>query len=68
MVALSQGAHGTVELGTYAAGSGLADAGVVSGRGMTREAALGKLHALLGAGLDRAAAAEWIDRNLCEEL
>lgn len=68
VVALSQGARGMVELGTYAAGSGLADAGVISGRGMTREAALGKLHALLGAGLDRAAAAEWIGRNLCEEL
>jgi L-asparaginase len=68
VVALSQGARGTVELGTYAAGSGLADAGVISGRGMTREAALGKLHSLLGCGLERAAVAEWIGRNLCEEL
>ncbi|MNJ82410.1 L-asparaginase 1 [compost metagenome] len=35
----------------YAAGSRLREAGVLSGGGMTREAAFGKLQALLGSQL-----------------
>ncbi|MNG27960.1 L-asparaginase 1 [compost metagenome] len=59
--------HGHVEFGVYAAGSKLAGAGLVSGGGMTREAALGKLFALLGAGLDQAATEHWFALDLCGE-
>lgn len=51
VVAITQCHEGGVELDVYEAGSRLRDAGVLSGAGMTREAAFGKLHALLGAGL-----------------
>lgn len=68
LLAITQCQQGGVELDVYAAGSKLRGAGVISGHGMTREAAFGKLHALLGAGLP----AEEIDRllecDLCGEL
>ena len=51
VVAITQCHEGGVELDVYEAGSRLRGAGVLSGAGMTREAAFGKLHALLGAGL-----------------
>jgi len=51
VVAVTQCHEGGVELDVYEAGSRLRGAGVLSGAGMTREAAFGKLHALLGAGL-----------------
>src|SRR3990167_6388264 len=54
LAAISQCPHGHVEFGVYAAGSQLAATGLVSAGGMTREAALGKLFALLGAGLAQA--------------
>ncbi|MDH0059379.1 asparaginase, partial [Stutzerimonas stutzeri] len=54
--------------GVYAAGSALRDAGLVSGGGMTREAALGKLFALLAAGLDQAQVEHWFCRDLCGEM
>ena len=51
VVAVTQCHEGGVQLDVYEAGSRLRDAGVLSGGGMTREAAFGKLHALIGAGL-----------------
>lgn len=67
IVAISQCPEGSVVFDTYAAGSRLRDTGLVSGGGMTREAALGKLFALLGAGLDVQAAEQWFALDLCGE-
>lgn len=67
IVAISQCPQGSVMFDTYAAGSRLRDAGLVSAGGMTREAALGKLFALLGAGLDVATAQHWFALDLCGE-
>ncbi|MDA7086882.1 asparaginase [Pseudomonas sp. SA3-5] len=67
LAAVSQCAHGHVEFGVYAAGSKLASAGLVSAGGMTREAALGKLFALLGAGLSQAETEHWFALDLCGE-
>jgi hypothetical protein len=51
----------------YEAGRRLRTAGVLSGGGMTREAALGKLH-LAGTGLDNAEVRRLIELVLCSEL
>ena len=67
IVAISQCPEGSVVFDTYAAGSRLRDTGVVSAGGMTREAALGKLFALLGAGLDIDTAEHWFALDLCGE-
>ncbi|WP_342650360.1 asparaginase [Pseudomonas sp. REB1044] len=67
IVAISQCPEGAVVFDTYAAGSRLRDTGLVSGGGMTREAALGKLFALLGAGLDVKTAERWFALDLCGE-
>ena len=67
LAAISQCPQGHVEFGIYAAGSQLASTGLVSGGGMTREAALGKLFALLGAGLDQAEVEHWFALDLCGE-
>ncbi|WP_027907537.1 asparaginase [Pseudomonas taiwanensis] len=67
IVAISQCPEGSVVFDTYAAGNKLRGAGLVSGGGMTREAALGKLFALLGAGLDADAAEQWFALDLCGE-
>ena len=67
LAAISQCMHGHVEFGVYAAGSRLASAGLVSGGGMTREAALGKLFALLGTGLEQAEVERWFALDLCGE-
>jgi L-asparaginase len=66
--AISQCAEGHIEFGVYAAGSQLAATGLVSGGGMTREAALTKLFALLGAGLTPAEVEHWFALDLCGEL
>ncbi len=68
LAAISQCAQGHVQFGVYAAGSRLAEAGLVSCGGMTREAALGKLFALLGAGLTQAEVEHWLARDLCGEM
>ena len=52
VVAITQCHEGGVDLDMYEAGSRLRSVGVLSGAGMTREAAFGKLHALIGAGLE----------------
>ena len=67
LAAISQCPHGHVEFGAYAAGSQLASSGLVSAGGMTREAALGKLFALLGAGLGQAEVEQWFAVDLCGE-
>jgi len=68
LAAISQCPGGHVDFGVYAAGSALRDAGLISGGGMTREAALGKLFALLAAGLDQAQVEHWFGRDLCGEM
>lgn len=51
IVASSQSQHGTVSIGTYAAGAGMAAAGVIGTGDMSFEAAFAKLHHLLALGL-----------------
>ncbi|WP_122584412.1 asparaginase [Pseudomonas viridiflava] len=68
VVAITQCHEGGVELDVYEAGSRLRSAGVLSGGGMTREAALGKLHALLGADLTTEEVRRLIELDLCGEL
>lgn len=68
VVAITQCHEGGVELDIYEAGSRLREAGVLSGGGMTREAALGKLHALLGSGLDAREVRRLVELDLCGEL
>jgi L-asparaginase len=68
VVAITQCHEGGVELDIYEAGSRLREAGVLSGGGMTREAALGKLHALLGSGLDPSEVRRLVELDLCGEL
>ena len=68
MVAVTQCQQGGVVFDVYEAGSRLREAGVVAGGGMTREAALGKLHGLLGIGLDSGEVARLLTLDLCGEL
>ncbi|MBC9248742.1 L-asparaginase 1 [Pseudomonas alcaligenes] len=68
LAAISQCPQGHVEFGVYAAGSALAGCGLVSGAGMGREAALGKLFSLLGAGLPLAEVERLLPLDLCGEL
>lgn len=68
VVAITQCHEGGVELDIYEAGSRLRGVGVLSGGGMTREAAFGKLNALLGAGLDVAEVRHLVELDLCGEL
>ncbi|UVE17768.1 asparaginase [Pseudomonas sp. LS44] len=68
LAAISQCPQGHVEFGVYSASSRLQQTGLVSAAGMTREAALGKLFALLGAGLPPAQVEHWFALDLCGEL
>jgi L-asparaginase len=68
VVAITQCHEGGVELDVYEAGSRLRGFGVLSGGGMTREAAFGKLHALLGAGLPTEEVRRLVELDLCGEL
>ncbi|SQG00982.1 asparaginase [Paucimonas lemoignei] len=68
VVAITQCHEGGVELDVYEAGSRLRGVGVLSGGGMTREAALGKLHMLLGAGLPMDEVRRLVEVDLCGEL
>lgn len=68
VVAVTQCHEGGVELDVYEAGSRLRGVGVLSGGGMTREAAFGKLHALLGAGLEGEEVRRLVELDVCGEL
>ena len=68
VVAITQCHEGGVELDVYEAGSRLRGVGVLSGGCMTREAAFGKLNALIGAGLDTAEIRRLVELDLCGEL
>jgi L-asparaginase len=68
VVAVTQCHEGGVELDVYEAGSRLRGVGVLSGGGMTREAAFGKLHGLLGAGLAVDEVRRLVELDLCGEL
>ncbi|MGH8448041.1 asparaginase [Pseudomonas sp.] len=68
VVAITQCHEGGVELDVYEAGSRLRGVGVLSGGGMTREAAFGKLNALIGAGLDTEEIRRLVELDLCGEL
>lgn len=68
VVAITQCHEGGVELDVYEAGSRLRGVGVLSGGGMTREAAFGKLHALLGAGLEGDEVRRLVELDMCGEL
>jgi L-asparaginase len=68
VVAITQCHEGGVEMDVYEAGSRLRSVGVLSGGGMTREAAFGKLHALLGAGLDGDEVRRLVELDICGEL
>ncbi|MCK9813161.1 asparaginase [Pseudomonas sp. MAFF 302046] len=68
VVAITQCHEGGVDLDIYEAGSRLRGVGVLSGGGMTREAAFGKLNALLGAGLETAEVRRLVELDLCGEL
>ncbi|AZF60953.1 asparaginase [Pseudomonas sp. R11-23-07] len=68
VVAITQCHEGGVELDVYEAGRRLRGVGVLSGGGMTREAAFGKLNALLGAGLATADIRRLVELDLCGEL
>ncbi|TYL49026.1 asparaginase domain-containing protein [Marinomonas sp. IMCC 4694] len=52
IVNVSQCGAGSVVAGAYAAGSALTNAGVVSGKDSTYEAAFARLHVLIGLGMD----------------
>lgn len=67
LAAISQCPQGHVEFGVYAAGSALLSTGLISAGGMTREAALGKLFGLLGAGLNQRDVEQWFALDLCGE-
>jgi len=68
VIAITQCHEGGVELDVYEAGSRLRDVGVLSGGGMTREAAFGKLHALLGADLPPDEVRRLVEVDVCGEL
>ena len=68
VVNVTQCLRGGVQMGAYAAGRALADAGVVSGGDLTAEAALAKLLVLLSRGDPPRAVADAMARDLAGEL
>jgi L-asparaginase len=68
VVAITQQMQGSVQLGAYAAGRRLLDAGVVSGYDMTPQAALVKLMFLLGQDVTQTERRRLLGMNLRGEL
>ena len=68
VVNLTQCMSGKVNMGGYATGNALAQAGVIGGFDMTVEATLTKLHFLLSQGLSASAIREAMMQNLRGEL
>lgn len=68
VVNITQCLRGRVDMGGYATGAALQDAGVVGGADMTPEAALSKLIYLLGRGHAPEIVRELMQRDLRGEL
>jgi len=64
----SQCPQGTVSLGTYEASSALADAGAVSGKDLTTEAAVAKLYYLFSRGYPAEQIKKLMETPVCGEL
>lgn len=67
LVAVSQCPHSYVDLGKYAAGAILENAGVIGGLDMTTEAAYAKLNHLLALGLPAQEVRQRMQASLCGE-
>lgn len=68
LVACSQSLHGSVAIGTYAAGAAMTAAGVIGAADMTFEAIFAKLHHLFALGLPVDSVRKDFMRNLNGEL
>jgi L-asparaginase len=68
VLVVSQPLDGVVTFERYAAGSGLAGAGAISGRDMTPEAAVTKLYYLIACGLSSAQLKDALSQSLAGEM